>query len=195
MPGKKQTQIAPVHTDPGQTDRLEEISEHLAVGQWYWVKDPSDEEPDAEWLGCVMKIGSNFVELRDVGDGNGGHCWSRVLLSNVFDVLRPEPDVRAVIQKIISQTEQEVRTHLAAANAILARLGVSEQRAIGQQTESSGRGLATLSGQSDVKAYEKALARAKDKDLPALFKQIKQANAKLAVWMTAETLPLKAAVK
>lgn len=188
----------PVVRAPGaaHTERDDARGHGLAIGQWYWVLDRSDgrKRRKSEWLGCVMEIGSNFVMLRDVGDG-GGHSTLRVHLSEVPAVLRPEPDAHAVIQKQIAATEQKLRTHMAAVNAIMARLGVGDRLAIGPPAEAPGHGLATLSGQPNVAAYQQALVRAKDHELPALFQQIKQANEQLAAWMTAETLPMRAAVE
>ena len=48
----------------------------VEVGQWHWIKiDKSESEPESELLVCVMKIGSNFVEVRTPSSERGYSEW------------------------------------------------------------------------------------------------------------------------
>lgn len=184
--------------EDGYLDR-EANGVELALGQWYWVKD-EDRVKDpisgewlkkpCEWLGCVMHIGSNFVELH-APHGSSGYSTSRIHFNDFWTELRFEPNAEAVIQRKAAQCQSEAHQLLSQVTALTAQLGVAptEHIVIGANP---GTALATLACQRDVPAYQLALVDAK-KTLPQLFEGIKKANAEQARWLTASTLPMLAA--
>ena len=170
------------------------------LGQWYWVirEDASwDEEEeddiaeDHEWLGCVIHVGSNFIKIKGPPDKYGYEC-ERIHFDNIPDRLRFEPHPEGVIRQHIHDNQEKIKQYLAQVNAITARLGVNPQPAISYQEQTGDKALAVLSGKVDISRYEKDLIHAKEKDLPALFEKIKDANSELSKWMCAETLPYEA---
>lgn len=169
---------------------------HVETGQWYWVKSTryvkgSTEREPYHWLGCLFKIGSNYVEIRAPSSGRG-HSYIRVHADEFFDVLTFEPNAEAVIKQKILMHQTEVKRLLGEVNRITALLGVSQQKSLAAKQAEQGTALVTLSAQSNIKDYETALVKAKDKDLPDLFNAIKAENANVAMWMSAEQLPLQA---
>lgn len=44
------------------------VEDTIELGQWYWVKRDTTYEDDEDWLGCVIHVGSNYVELTSVQD-------------------------------------------------------------------------------------------------------------------------------
>lgn len=159
---------------------------NVGIGQWYWVQ--SDK---AEWLGCVVQVGSNYVELQEPSDPKHGFRSIRVHLDDFFKALRFEPNAQEVIKERINFYQHLSSKYLDEVKAVTARLGVSAQTAL-DQNNGQCQAMATLSSQPDVKTYEAALLQAKNKDLPELFAAIEDANRQLARWMSAETLPLQA---
>lgn len=165
----------------------------LAVGQWYWIKNPGDDEADdkGEWFGCIMAIGSNYVRVQSPGGG-----YQRIHFDNVLKTLRHEPDAEGVIRRQIVKWSDESRRLLGEVKEITARLGLKTAGALpATRSVSDGTELVVMSGQTDIAAYKAALIEAKDKTLPELFKGIKRANEKMTQWMTANTLPLTASVE
>jgi hypothetical protein len=200
-------------TPTGKTERFDSgfrtSLEQCEIGQWYWVteecsyegqwtrddgtKIPAGEE--VKWLGCVMQIGSNFVELHaPARPGNGGRS-TRVHFENFDDELTFEPDADAYVQERIGFFQEKVRHLMGEVQEITRRLGVSKEDKLADQSGPGGNALVVVSGQTDTSAYKQALVLAKETTLPALFKEIEGANEQLAKWMTAPTLPMMAAVK
>lgn len=179
----------------------EESAPQLALGQWYWVtstrqvKLPGETQYQAEtyeWLGCVMALGSNYVELKAPRQGNYS-AGARVHFDDVFTDLRFEPNAPAVIQAKVSHYQQESARLLGEVKALTAQLGLKPVGVLpGQSGVESGTALVTLSAQPDIGSYKQALVLAKEKTLPDLFDAIKEANAALVCWMTADTLPMEA---
>ncbi len=176
----------------------------VEIGQWYWVKDCDktwDEatkkykETPYEWLGCVMHVGSNYLELRSPPKPNSGYSYTRMHFDDYWKELRFEPNPEVVIRGQIEHYQALASKHLAEVKAITARLGVSSQASIKGHSTSGGKAenaLMVVSGQQDIKQYENALVLAKDKLLPELFEAIKHANGEVTRWMTANTLPMEA---
>lgn len=191
-------------TAEGSTRRKAERQAHdpnpVEVGTWVWVlpKEQPDErededgntryssrDPVEEWLGCVVHVGSNFAKVK----GPMGQA-RRIHLERFDSETRPEPNARAVIERHVNQGRENVGKLLEEVKAITARLGVSPVATPSPGDENYA--LASLSSTADVKSYEKALEKAKKEELPALFEAIKEENETLALWMSAELLPLKA---
>lgn len=162
------------------------------VGQWYWVSDPAvpTREP---WFGCILSVGSNFVEVHSPSSGMS-HCSQRFHLNETHLYLRREPNPGRVIQENILRCQEETNRLLNEARNLTSKLGVRNYRAIPGSAPTPGQDLAIMSGEADVGAYRQALEKAKEEDLPAIFNAIKETNQELADWMSAECLPMKAHV-
>jgi hypothetical protein len=87
-----------------------------------------------------------------------------------------------------------VQEKLLTIKEVTARLGIAQRPALEESSQKQSRALAVLSGASDIKGYKKSLVLAKDKRLPALFKEVKDANYNLTKWMNAQTLPMEGMV-
>jgi hypothetical protein len=182
-----------------KTTRIDPPDEGPRVGEWYWVKeigrtriddDMGEEikEDDTEWLGCVTTVGSNYAELTHP---NGDH--ERIHLDKLQGKTRREPDPKSVIEGRVADYRSRVQKLLGEVKSLTASLGLTVRAELAVDKESTA--LATLSGAPDVKVYETALTTAKKETLPKLFKEIEKANKGLAMWLKAETLPLKAAAE
>lgn len=184
-------------------------AEKVAIGQWYWVSEEvrydgqwtrddgskMKEGEFARWLGCVMKIGSNFVELEAPSSGRSSGHSLRVHFDDFEKTLEFEPNADAHIQSRIQNYQAQVKQLLGEVQAVTARLGVVPKEQIAGQAPAAGENaLVVVSGQADTHGYKNALIEAKDKTLPELFKAIEEANAGLAKWMLAPTLPTKATI-
>jgi hypothetical protein len=155
------------------------------LGEWYWVK-----EDGKSWFGCVMKVGSNFVELHGPHSYRGGYHWDRLHVDEVEDRLTLVRDPEVHIAGRVAHYQAKSNRLMQEVRDTYALLGVPVDM-IGHMASSS-TALAVLSGQDDVKKYETALVVAKDKTLPGLFEKIKEANAELARWMQAGCMPMMA---
>jgi len=134
----------------------------IEIGQWYWIKD-SDKKWNAErevydeipyeWLGCVMSIGSNYVELESPRSDRGYHS-RRVHLNDFYEKLRFEPDSASVIRGYIQKHQTLLSSHLDEIKSITAKLGVSQGLTISDKTtDSAGTSLAVMSGHFNIKQY------------------------------------------
>lgn len=186
------------------TERIEADETYIEVGQWYWVgpapaEPPEDEDCDdeevsyeegdsepEEWLGCVINVGSNFVELEGV------YRKIRMHMDAVRQRLRRAHDYAEYIEGRINKCRQNVRRMLGEVKDITARLGVSNHLRIDAPDDAGSRDLAVMSSTVDTTEYKNALIKAKEETLPELLKAIKSENKELANWMTAETIPMKA---
>ncbi|MBZ0296961.1 MAG: hypothetical protein K8L99_30650, partial [Anaerolineae bacterium] len=167
----EQNRLSPLPAKPDSDQaRVEAPANVVEVGQWYWVKSErrkDGEDEEFEWLGCVMRIGSNHVKLVSPSTQATGGYSTRVHFDDFWEILRHEPNAEAVIQGEIAHYQQLANQHLAEVKAITARLGVSGQPSLPDKAgESSGGALVALSGQRDIKQYERALVLAKEKQLP-----------------------------
>jgi hypothetical protein len=68
----------------------------VELGQWYWISDPEKSDRE-EWLGCIMKIGSNYAKLESPHHHRKGHYSIRILFTDFFQRCRLEPNASAVI--------------------------------------------------------------------------------------------------
>lgn len=164
----------------------------ISIGQWYWFlcKDGHTNQ-DYRILGCVISLGSNYVELDFVED----YHKQRIHIQDWNSRTVYEPNYLQVISENISRSKQEVQTLLQEVNRITARLGITKQSLLNHEIsdkQENNNTLAICSASEDINSYKNALIHAKEKQLPELFDRIKKANNTLANWMNAETLPLKA---
>lgn len=153
------------------------------------VEKYRNEKRTIEQLCCITHIGSNYAKIQTVGLPNDRATSWRIHFDGFWDCCRRELDPDGYIKGQIAKYERKVRD-------LMLEVGrITQQLAVGVAPE-AGAGdtmaLAVVSGQPDVKAYQRALVKAKQEELPAVFEEIKAANEMMASWMKAKTLPLKA---
>lgn len=153
---------------------------------------------DEAWLGCLVRIGSNFVEIRQPADRHG-HSSIRVHFDEIHSRLVLEKNPDATLQGYISHYHQESQSLLGQIQALTLRLGLSASPMLtannghdGHFAGQTNRALAVLNGQNNINAYQVALQKAKTEELPELFKSLENANSELTRWMKAQSLPLLA---
>jgi hypothetical protein len=173
----------------------------LEVGQWYWVKNYetvydeekdewTDEERETEpWLGCIVRVGSNFVKLEGIG------CSQRFLFEDFDEWCTPENDPDSVIQGKIGYHQDQVRQLMDKVKQLTAKLGIAPRAELQDGNQQVTQALVKAHGTPDIKGHKAALIKAKEKTLPDLFKKIKDQNEEMANWMQAQLIPLKAETK
>lgn len=200
---------------PGKAERQEYIDPNApAVGRWYWVtteedvrneqgeyvKDPNDKDEwlkaPMRWIACVVHVGSNFATLEGPGpygprgDSDYKSNYAIRFHMDEWDQLVPEPNAQAEIDRQISKHQRKAGQLMASVQEITARLGLSMgTRALG---EGETAALSLRGDGSAITGYKADLIKAKDQDLPELFKQIKIENTKMGKWMCAALIPLEA---
>lgn len=172
-----------------------------APGKWVWVKskrynhDTNEHDP-YEWLGCIMDFGSNYVLVESPPEGHSsGGSTVRIHNDKLEERLRPEPDADRIIAEYAKENQQEVMRLMGEVQQTMARIGVAPKTAVADLSHGGGNALAVITEQVDTTAYRTALETVKKDELPALFKSIEAANGRVAKWMVAPTLPLKAQVR
>ena len=167
-------------------ERFVEDKYQYVVGQWYWVKDE-----DKQWFGCVIHVGSNYVELRGLAFNGTQYNQKRVHFDEAQDILRLEQDHKGIIAKNIEDKKREIEHYLNRVKEIVADLGVSNECI---EHTSANTSLAKMSDATDISSYKNALIKAKNEDLPALHDKIKSANNDLTAWLSAESIPMMALI-
>jgi len=178
-------------TPRDEAQRIHNPGDLIQIGQWYWVKEEGEK---ASVFYCVVAIGSNFVELEGPGDIKDSLYHTRIHLDHFDETCKLEKNPEAVIRGRVEMHQGEVRHKLAEIRKVTERLGVSPQTTSEPRKEEATRALSVLSGEVDIKKYKRNLIRAKDKELPKLFEEVKKANEAVASWMQAQTLPMKGMV-
>lgn len=185
-------------------DRISHLDD-VQIGQWYWVKTETNRDKDDpivppegyRWLGCVIDIGSNYVQIKEPGyDRSGGSSW-RVHYNEFWDECLHEPNAEQIIADNINHHQRRVTRQMNHVKKITRELGIPSQkllRSSSDELSSSSTELATLSGTTDVAQYKKQLIKTKEKILPKLFKRIKVGNKIAAKWMAAESVSLEASL-
>jgi len=171
---------------PGQDPQSFNEDDKVRLGQWYWLKLEDDGKPIDPYLVCVMHIGSNYVEVK----APNGKGW-RIHDTDFPKECTREKNYRGVIDRFVLKHKNEVQRLLLEIKELTHNLGVSPTTGIEQ--EESTRALSTRnSSEQDMKKYKKALIKAKDKTLPDLFEQVETENKRLATWLGADVLTVKA---
>lgn len=168
-------------------ERMPEPGALIQIGQWYWVTTGWYQRKPFDFFSCVTHIGSNFIEFSGVGGGD-----VRIHIDEFEKKCKPEPNPEKYIQDCQAHYQKLVQSKLGEIKEITARLGLLAQSKIEQPAETSSRALSVLSNTLDVKKYKKSLIQAKEKELPALFEEVKKANEQLVLWMKARSLPMQA---
>ncbi len=155
------------------------------VGRWFWVKDNKSDKVPA--LACVTHVGSNFVEVTYV---NGS--TTRVHIKDFTSLCTREEDADAIIATKILDQQNEVRRLTGQVQEVTNRLAMGNISRI-TEGDNTATALARLNGsEMTPEDYKTALVLAKEKTLPELFKEIEKANERMAMWLKAPMVPMKA---
>lgn len=164
-----------------------------SVGTWHWLRVlayTKRGEEEQEVLGCVVHVGTNYAKLVSVGGSR-----YRVHLDEFEKETRPELDADGVISERLASISRETAELMARIAEITARLSIAPGQA-GLPSGSETKALATLGpADGDFRSYGKELVRAKDKDLPDLFKRVEELHEEMATWMKANLIPMQAQVE
>lgn len=158
------------------------------LGEWYWVRSKDYKGKIRKRFACIIEIGTNYYEL----EAPSGTTW-RIHIDNFFRVCKPVKNPKKVISKSINKYKRRVQALMAEVQEITRRLGVAPHDQLAEAAPET-QALATISGNQDFGGYSSSLVKAKDKDLPELFRQIRDANESMATWMKADIIPLQATV-
>jgi len=179
----------PVETNDARAFE-EDARSPWVIGTWWHMSD----EDGKDWLCCVYRVGSNFIELR----GKGG-SYLRLLFGEAAEKLRPEPSGEETIDGYVAESRRRLQSYLDEVRALTASLGVDESALrIGdssQEAAQTTRSLVALPGRQGIKTYQDALVVAKDTTLPNLFSKIKKENENMASWMKMRLLPVEAKIE
>lgn len=167
----------------GEVHREEAKPDYPAVGTWGFVKDDRD-----SYLMMVTNHGSNHLQLR------GGHREVRVHFDTWRDEFTP---ITADEALLFMRTKADAARTLASGllrqiQAVTARLGVDERKELTSNGVDVGAIVVSKKGPGALDTYKAALAKAKAKDLPDLFSELRAAHESLAYWLSYEATPLKA---
>lgn len=186
-----------------EDDDLDDGEEGLAQATDLLLESDADASlPEGKrkcWLGCVTKIGSNFIELTQPRRGNST-TYARIHIDDFWTDLLYEPNAEQVIRARIEAAQAESARLLAEIQALTQRLGVSKRTSISYGPSAAAaappnpeaRALAVLSSSVNVDHYKAALIEAQKDKLPALFDGVKEANAEMIRWMSAGAIALEA---
>jgi hypothetical protein len=176
-----QTAIVALVEEPGT--RAEEVpaddSNDPKIGRWYWVADP-----EGKWLGCVTRVGSNFAEVSNHWDSS-----VRIHFDEFWSLCTYEANPDEYIDQRIAHHRAKVSALMEEVRAITSRLSITTAAALPGATETQAL---ALRNEQAMDGYKSALVKAKETDLPELFKNIEKASTALGSWMKAKLIPLKA---
>lgn len=186
------TTIVEGGTDDERISRIAAEPDGPRLGAWYWVLKNTDHRgrPTPDWLGCAMKIGSNYVEIHSPHTDRG-YSTTRIHFDDFVEQLRYEPDAARVISARIAHWQGETRRLMGDIERVTRTPGMTPQDKLGApaaQGAAAGGALMVLSSQSNPKDYSTALALAKEETLPALFKEMQAAHGEMARWMKAPVM-------
>jgi len=177
-----------------KTEAIPSDTPALEIGQWYWVKhveeDDDGKQTITRWLGCVAHVGSNYVELRSVSGGT-----TRIHLDQFDECCTYEPAPEVHINAKIELHRENVRELLHEIQRLTIALGIAPKAELARESATATNALAIAHGTDDIEAHKNALIQAQKKTLPELFKRVEEEHRQLAVWMSAELLPMKAQLK
>lgn len=179
--------------EPAPGARTEELHNEQPdtpkVGRWYYVRDRDIEtgELSAErWLGCVTRLGSNYVRLTAV-EGEG---TERVHNHEFWERCEFVEDPETLLRGNAERCRRELDGLMEEVKQLTSSLGVAPSQALGAG-EAQETAL-TLATSAPAAEYKTALVKAKEETLPALFEQIQEKSKEFAQWMGATVIPMKA---
>jgi hypothetical protein len=167
------------------TFRMPQAGQTIELGQWYWYTDKKDGK---NYFCCVMKIGSNFIELHTPHCQKSGYAHVRVHIDEFDDVCKLENNPDVVIQSNQDLHRERIKSLMSEVIQITQGLGI-QKTSIAENNDNS-TALVRLNRETDVNHYKQALIKAKNEELPELQKKIKKENEELVRWMSAEVTPL-----
>lgn len=186
---------------PAARVRPSEDEARIEVGQWYWVAS-TDQEADSTksaWLGCVTRIGSNYVKLEGPANKYVNSTFSeRIHLDEFEKRCTPEADPESYLRGKVEAHQRRVNELLNDIKQLTAKLGISPLALTASSTldaAASAQALTVVHGTQDVKQYKADLVKAKEKTLPELFKQVEHEHEMMAHWMKASLIPFQAQAK
>jgi hypothetical protein len=173
-------------------EREEPEDKFFEVGQWYQVKN--DEKKGGVWLGCIIHVGSNFVKIRGVSDEYGSHYQQRFLFTEMDEWCIPEPNAEVIIQINVEKYQREVQRLMEDVKLLTSQLSLDPRK---QLEDGSGetQALSIRGNSQPIEEYKTSLIKAQKETLPDIFKKIGKANEKMAEWMKAPLIPLKASAE
>lgn len=183
-----------VRVRPGPDEPL------IEVGQWYWVST-ADQEADvtrSAWLGCVTRIGSNYVKLEGPAHKYAKSTFGeRVHLDEFAKRCVLEMDPETYLRGKVEAHQRRVNELLNDIKQLTASLGISPLalREASAEANASAQALTVMHGTQDVKQYKADLIKAKENTLPELFKQVEHEHEMMAHWMQASLIPFQAQAK
>lgn len=166
-------------------------SEEITQGTWVWVACRNDDDKPDRWFGCVTNVGSNYIEVTEPHSERQSWHNQRIHVDRIKDEVTIEHDPESVIRDRADKARNKVRALMDKARKLLQDLGL-RSGSLPQPDAGETTALAVASRMPDVARHKKALVKAKDKDLPDIFKAIEAANQDLVRWMSAQALPMHA---
>jgi hypothetical protein len=176
----------PAHIPLVHTERVLTDFEQAQPGQWYWLTVNEGDEP---LFVCLMKKGTNFVELHE--PHGGGHSYYRTHRDRFSDELELANNPLAHIRQQSAHYQSLLQETMEQIGLLAQNLGL-QPRIGSQNSDVTGTGLALLSESPDVKEVERSLVEAKNVTLPELFNRSKELSKELGRWLSAESMPLLA---
>jgi len=166
--------------------RDDDDGDNLAVGQWYWTV-----VKDERWLGCLVHIGSNYVQVQRVGVE---HFTSvRIHLDEFHKhCVEPENEPNVYIGQKVEEHRHQVQGLMGRVKQLCAKFGLTPAGALPAESSQTSGALVVAHGVSDIQKHRSDLVKAKEETLPNLFKEIEKHHRQMANWMKAELAPLKA---
>lgn len=183
------TTIISTPQEPNQTQRLDPAdAQSIEPGDWYWFKHEDDGET-IESLCCVFHVGSNYALIKHPQEDWTQH-W-RVHFNDWDTVCRYESSPQTWFEQWANNHKQAITRINQEIHDICTRLGVDPT---GKRLPSNAgnSNLAVVSSAADTGQYKNALIAAKDTELPALFKKIKEHGGQLKRWLLASSMSIKA---
>ncbi len=179
-----ETQVFIVNVPRGETSQSEEPSSSVVeVGQWYHIQKDEDSSP--EWLGCVIHIGSNYIQFKGIERS------TRIHFDDFWNWCKKEERPDELIANKINHHQAEVKRLMNDVRTLTARLGVAPSQELTAGVNET-KALAVINSDQNFNKYRKDLALAKKETLPELFEEIRRENRMVAAWMTAQVIPLEA---
>lgn len=176
--------VSPTDVLPDQVD-----PQAPKVGRWYWYthtyENYNDETVTERSMRCVVSIGSNYVELEGVHDRS---C--RVHDTDFWSVCEYIPNPEEIIAENVEFEKTRVQQLMKRVKEVTTQLAVANTPALHAHAEVQA--LALHGKGRDTNEYKAALILAQEKTLPELFKEIKNANESMSVWMRASLIPMMA---
>jgi len=176
-----------IRQEEPKVERIDSEPSRINVGDWYWV----DEGEEEKWFGCVIAVGSNYVEI---GSPPRKMDWSphssRIHLEDFDECCTKEDDPETVIARKVRRYEGIINTTAEKIRQLLN--DVMGPRRLTAQQEPKDFQLARLSGETDLDAFEASLIRTREEDIPSLKKQMEGASQELARWLGAGTMTARA---